>query len=142
MSTTSAVIAADLFPLKQRGLVGAISTAIWAIGGALGGPIGGWAADTWGWRSAFTCEWLRGSLLRGTVSQLTDPRAPVQVPLLVGSLISGLVHIHYPVASARTESAREKLARIDFAGVATLFLAFGSFLVSLSLRQNERLPVR
>lgn len=31
MMTTSTVIVADLFPLKQRGLVGAISTGVWAV---------------------------------------------------------------------------------------------------------------
>lgn len=56
------------------------------------------------------------------------------------ALLSGLVHINYEVASAQVESARAKLARVDFLGVGTLFLAFGSFLVSLSLRNNERLP--
>lgn len=56
MFTTSTVIAADLFPLKQRGLVGGVTTGIWAVGGALGGPLGGWVADHWGWRAAFVCR--------------------------------------------------------------------------------------
>lgn len=123
LSVTSAVITSDLFSLKQRGLVGGVQTGLWAVGGALGGPIGGLISDTLGWRAAFL----------------------VQVPLLVLALVSGLTHINYhPIAAdsaaGPTATAREKLARIDFWGCGTLFLTFGSFLLSLSLRNNSNLP--
>lgn len=58
MSTTSAVIAADLCPLQQRGLDGAINTGTWAVGSALGGPLGGWMSDAWGWRAVFARKCL------------------------------------------------------------------------------------
>lgn len=56
MNTTSTIIGSDLFPLRKRGLLGSISTAIWAIGGASGGPLGGFLADWLGWRSAFMLQ--------------------------------------------------------------------------------------
>lgn len=56
MNTTGSIIISDLFTLKQRGLVGAISTMTWAVGGALGGPFGGLMSDRLGWRSAFYCS--------------------------------------------------------------------------------------
>lgn len=77
--------------------------------------------DAFGWRAAFG----------------------FQVPLLALALASGLRNLNYPVVGAREgESTPEKLRRIDFAGCGLIFLSCGSFLVSLSLRNNERLPVR
>ncbi|GAA5825920.1 hypothetical protein JCM11251_000053 [Rhodosporidiobolus azoricus] len=120
MNTTSSVITADLFPLKQRGLVGSISTAIWAIGGALGGPLGGFLTDWFGWRSAFA----------------------VQVPLLLLSLLSGVIRINYTVPGSKRakESVRQKLGRIDFLGCASVFISMGSFLILLGAKNNENLP--
>ncbi|GAA6041495.1 hypothetical protein JCM8097_001905 [Rhodosporidiobolus ruineniae] len=120
MNTTSTVIGADLFPLKQRGLLGSISTAIWAIGGASGGPLGGLLTDWFGWRSAFM----------------------LQVPLLLISLFSGLKQINYtPPGSARAnESIRQKLGRIDFIGCGSVFVSMGAFLVLLGAKNNENLP--
>ncbi|ORY92960.1 vacuolar amino acid permease [Leucosporidium creatinivorum] len=119
ISTTSSIIVCDLFHLKQRGLVGSVSNSIWALGAALGGPLGGFVTDAFGWRAAFG----------------------LQVPLLAIALVSGLSNINYPVVGARHgESTRDKLRRIDFAGCGLILLSFGNFLVSLSLRNNERLP--
>ncbi|BGP19085.1 hypothetical protein JCM10213v2_007172 [Rhodosporidiobolus nylandii] len=120
MNTTSTVIAADLFPLKQRGLLGGISTAIWAIGGALGGPLGGALTDWLGWRSAFA----------------------IQVPLLLVALLSGIKQINYTVPGSdhQKESVRQKLARIDFAGCGSVFVCMGAFLVLLGAKNNENLP--
>ncbi|GAA5995861.1 uncharacterized protein JCM10292_004793 [Rhodotorula paludigena] len=119
INTTSTVISADLFPLKQRGLLGSISTCIWAIGGALGGPLGGFLTDYLGWRTAFG----------------------LQVPLLIVSLLSGLKQISYKVEGHREkESAREKLARIDWVGCGSVFVGMGAFLVLLGAKNNENLP--
>ncbi|ORY86742.1 major facilitator superfamily domain-containing protein [Leucosporidium creatinivorum] len=117
--TTGSIVVSDLFPLKQRGLVGSVSGAIWALGGALGGPLGGFVTDAFGWRAAFI----------------------FQVPLLILALLSGLRNINYSAIGARSgETVKQKLRRIDFAGCGLIFIAFGSFLVSLSLRNNEQLP--
>ncbi|GAA5864308.1 hypothetical protein JCM8547_005781 [Rhodosporidiobolus lusitaniae] len=120
MNTTSTVIASDLFPLKQRGLLGSISTAIWAIGGATGGPLGGLLTDWMGWRSAFM----------------------LQVPLLLISLFSGLKQINYtaPGSDRGKESVRQKLARIDWIGCGSVFVSMGAFLVLLAMKNNENKP--
>lgn len=138
ISVTSSIIVCDLLPLKQRALAGAISNGIWAVstprpseimaadppspqvGAALGGPLGGLVTDAFGWRVAFLG----------------------QVPLLLVALLSSLKNVNYAVEGAREgETTREKLRRIDFAGCGCIFVAFSSFLVSLSLRNNELLPV-
>jgi hypothetical protein len=40
------------------------------------------------------------------------------------------------------ESAREKLARIDFVGCGSVFVSMGAVLVLLGLKNNDNLPVR
>ncbi|SCZ95922.1 BZ3500_MvSof-1268-A1-R1_Chr8-1g09884 [Microbotryum saponariae] len=101
MTTTSAVITADLFSLKDRVLIGGVSSVVWASGSAFGGPF---------------------------------------VPILLCTLLGGLVFIKYSVEVAASRSTRETLSRIDFGGCASLFFAFAGFLTSLSLRNNELLP--
>ncbi|GAA6050419.1 hypothetical protein JCM3770_004029 [Rhodotorula araucariae] len=119
MNTTSTVISSDLFPLKQRGLLGSISTCIWAVGGALGGPLGGLITDRFGWRAAFTC----------------------QVPLLLISLFCGLKQINYKVEGHREkESVRDKIARVDWLGCGSVFVGMGAFLILLGAKNNEGLP--
>ncbi|GAA5836626.1 hypothetical protein JCM9279_000448 [Rhodotorula babjevae] len=122
MNTTSSVIAADLFPLRERGLLGGISTTLWALGGALGGPLGGLLADRFGWRAAFA----------------------VQVPLLVVSLVSGITQIRYPVGGGGggrdKESVRDKARRIDWVGCGSVFVATAAFLVLLAVKVNEGRP--
>lgn len=73
--TTSSIIATDLFRLDQRGLIQGFANICYGLGAALGGPIGGWMADTIGWRFAFldsaldlghdSCSFLRGLSVRG-----------------------------------------------------------------------------
>lgn len=78
MLTTSSIIASDLFPLRSRGLVQAISGLTWSVrcggmrqtlltskvGSATGGFIGGVINDKFGWRSAFGCKYFKlGRLL-------------------------------------------------------------------------------
>ncbi|SCV67014.1 BQ2448_5660 [Microbotryum intermedium] len=118
MMTTSAIVCADLFELRDRVFVTGISSLVWSVGGALGGPLGGFMSDLFGWRTAFMG----------------------QVPLLLAALLSGLHNINYTIPSTRVESHRQKLARIDFLGCAFLFLTFGSILLSLALHNNELIP--
>ncbi|SGY40478.1 BQ5605_C003g02384 [Microbotryum silenes-dioicae] len=118
MMTTSAIVISDLFELKERMFVTGISSLVWAVGGALGGPLGGFMNDLFGWRTAFMG----------------------QVPLLILALLSGLHNLNYTTPCTRVETNREKLARIDWLGCASLFLTFGSLLLSLALHNNELIP--
>jgi MFS family permease len=68
-SLFSSIIVGDLFSLKQRGSIGAMATAIRAVGAALGGPVGGLLSDLLGWRAAFVGQ-VRSSLVL-TYSELT-----------------------------------------------------------------------
>jgi hypothetical protein len=68
-SLLSSIIVGDLFSLKQRGSIGAMATAIRAVGAALGGPVGGLLSDLFGWRAAFVGQ--VGSSFVSTYSKLT-----------------------------------------------------------------------
>lgn len=53
MGTVSSIITADSFPPKDRGFYQGIGFAVFGAGIGLGGPIGGWLTDQFGWRAAF-----------------------------------------------------------------------------------------
>ncbi|KAK4057508.1 hypothetical protein OIO90_001577 [Microbotryomycetes sp. JL221] len=119
MQTTLAVVISDLFPLRERALVSSIGGFLWALGGALGGPIGGILSDWLGWRSAFA----------------------FQIPLLALSLLSNLKLLNYDVSNARKgETLRDKLKRVDFLGCLSLFISCAAALTSLSLRNTQNFP--
>ncbi|MBW0496567.1 hypothetical protein O181_036282 [Austropuccinia psidii MF-1] len=50
---TSSIIATDLFRLGQRAIIQGMANICFGTGAALGGPLGGWITDIFGWRAAF-----------------------------------------------------------------------------------------
>lgn len=110
---------ADLVPLIQvaawRSYVNVIST----LGRSIGGPLGGWLADTVGWRWSFMG----------------------QGPLMVLAII--LVAFKLPSISSTDATPRKgqpsKLRRIDFIGAFMLAMTTVSFLLALSLG-GQNLP--
>ncbi|KNE99031.1 hypothetical protein PSTG_07682 [Puccinia striiformis f. sp. tritici PST-78] len=91
--TTSSIIATDLFRLDQRGLVQGFANICFGLGAALGGPLGGWIADTMGWRFAFLA----------------------QVPLLIIATILVASFVDYKMEGQVTSKA-ELARRIDYRG--------------------------
>lgn len=102
------------------------------LGGALGGPVGGYISDLVGWRTAFI----------------------VQLPLLAiaATLIFTQVRIPHPDVPpppSRSRSGtsspfvkqkpdrRANIARIDYLGSLTLVLAVGSLLISISFKTSS-----
>ncbi|KAG9096756.1 hypothetical protein FS749_007798 [Ceratobasidium sp. UAMH 11750] len=114
--TVSSISVTDLIPLKQRGLYQGLANILFGLGAGIGGPLGGWINDTIGWRAAFL----------------------IQIPILVLSaiIISLKVNIKLPDSE---QTARQKLARIDYAGSFTLVVCVGCLLLALSLKTSEDL---
>lgn len=93
---------------------------IFGLGAALGGPVGGWVADLFGWRVAFSA----------------------QIPLLVGSI--ALVWTFVPsaadlvsVVQVNSQSEltwKQKLWRIDYLGSSVLGLSVGTLLLGVALK--------
>lgn len=49
----SSIVASDLIPLKQRALFQGLANLFFGAGSGLGGPLGGFISDRYGWRTAF-----------------------------------------------------------------------------------------
>ncbi|KAI0939480.1 hypothetical protein AcV5_000887 [Taiwanofungus camphoratus] len=117
--TVSSVAVTDLIPLRQRGLYQGMTNILFGLGAGLGGPLGGWLNDSFGWRSAFL----------------------FQMPILVFSfiLVSAKVSIKLP-DEVQKQSLHVKLRRIDFLGSLTLVGTVGCLLLGFSLKSTEELP--
>ncbi|KAF7301419.1 hypothetical protein MIND_00707200 [Mycena indigotica] len=115
----STIVTTDLIPLKQRGLYQGLANILFGLGAGVGGPLGGWVNDTFGWRSAFY----------------------FQAPLMIFSatLVAWKVNIQLP-SEIQDQPLHEKLRRIDVLGSLTLVGFVGCLLLGFSLKSTEELP--
>ncbi|WVQ78349.1 hypothetical protein IAT38_000434 [Cryptococcus sp. DSM 104549] len=116
VASVSAILMTDLVDLRHRGIFQGYVNLLYGLGAALGGPVGGWISDRWGWRVAFH----------------------IQVPMLV--LNGVLIYIFVVPVSNRPQSWQSKLARIDYLGSTTLALAVASLLLSMSIKTSATKP--
>ncbi|KAF8420507.1 MFS multidrug transporter [Tirmania nivea] len=124
MTTVSSILMTDIVPIWKRGTWQGIMNIIFGLGAAVGGPLGGWLADTIGWRWAFIGQAPLTLIALLTVTfALHLPHAPIKFT----GVITGR-----EVASVKTN-----LLRVDFPGAFTLVLAIFSFLLSLDLSVNS-----
>jgi MFS family permease len=111
------IVLTDLVDLRHRGLLQGYSNILFGLGGALGGPLGGWISDRLGWRTAFGA----------------------QVPFLVVAAFLVYFFVRFPSkAPLSRESWRSKLAKIDYLGSITLAGAVGSLLLSISIKTSAK----
>ncbi|KAG6911679.1 hypothetical protein DXG01_007929 [Tephrocybe rancida] len=95
------------------------SSSLYGLGAGLGGPLGGWVNDLFGWRAAFY----------------------MQAPLLLFSIVVVATKVNIPLPLAvRQQSLSEKLQRIDVLGSATLATTVGCLLLGFSIKTAEELP--
>lgn len=129
MTTVASILMSDIVPIRTRGTWQGVMNIIFALGSATGGPLGGWLADTVGWRWAFIG----------------------QAPLTLIAFLTVTFALHLPqaqikftgvITSREVASVKTKLLRVDFPGAFTLVLAIFSFLLSLDLSINSiRFPI-
>ncbi|KAI1398232.1 major facilitator superfamily domain-containing protein [Hypoxylon fuscum] len=120
MMTLASVIIADLAPLRDVGSWQSYLNAFATVGRSLGGPLGGFLADTIGWRWSFFGQ------------------APIFLLAMVccGIILPNMTTGPYRVAAG---VAKSHLARIDFLGAA--FLGSGLLSVLLPLRlAGQKVP--
>ncbi|KAK0206243.1 major facilitator superfamily domain-containing protein [Desarmillaria ectypa] len=117
--TVSSIVVTDLIPLKQRGLYQGMANILFGLGAGIGGPLGGWINDAFGWEAAFY----------------------FQTPLLLFSfiLVSVKVNIQLPY-EVQNQTLYEKLRRIDVMGSFTLVGTVGCLLLGFSLKTTEEMP--
>ncbi|TPX22615.1 hypothetical protein DIZ76_014492 [Coccidioides immitis] len=112
MTTVVSILLSDIVPLRDRGVWQGIINIIYATGSGLGAPLGGFLADSIGWRWAFLA----------------------QGPICLVAFIAVAFLLHLP---AIDESHwREKLKRVDFLGAITLVFAVFGFLLGLDRGTN------
>lgn len=115
----ASVTLSDLIPLKQRGLYQGLSNIMFGLGSGIGGPLGGWMNDTFGWRSAFL----------------------FQIPILVFSFVLVTLKVSVPISQeVKNQSLYSKMRRMDFLGSATLAITIGCLLLGFSIKSSEFLP--
>jgi MFS family permease len=96
----------------------------------LGGPVGGFIADTLGWRAAFLVQ--MPLLAISTVIFYTQVRLPEVQTLSTENNGGGAI-----VKGGEERTWKSKLRRIDYMGSLTLVLAVGSLLLSLSFKTSS-----
>ncbi|KAI9692323.1 MAG: hypothetical protein M1822_006554 [Bathelium mastoideum] len=121
MSALVTIIITDLVPLREVASWRSYLNIAATSGRSLGGPIGGYLADTIGWRWSFVGQ------------------APLISVAIILSLV--LVPASQPNLDANDNqgSKRSRLARIDFLGALFLALTVLAFLVPLGLG-GEKVP--
>lgn len=123
MATLASIIISDLVPLRSRGTWQGLMNIVWSCGNTAGASLGGFLADTIGWRWGFF----------------------IQLPLAIASGVSVYLFLQIPNPPSSTPPAaaittvdasaeeklkpnpvelfKEKIRRIDFLGAITLVCA-------------------
>ncbi|GAA5875328.1 hypothetical protein JCM3774_005780 [Rhodotorula dairenensis] len=117
LMAVSSIVASDLVPLKQRALFQGLANLFFGAGSGLGGPLGGFISDRFGWRTAFLC----------------------QIPILLLAAILVFRNLRYRIAG-QGKSKREMARRIDYFGSLTLVISLGSLIFALSYKNDRNLP--
>ncbi|KAG8729157.1 hypothetical protein FRC12_021221, partial [Ceratobasidium sp. 428] len=115
--TTASIITSDMYTMRERSMTQGIASLFGGAGLGLGGPLGGWISDRYGWRWAFL----------------------IQIPFFVLSFVLTSMNLNY-VTPGRGKSVREVLKRIDYGGCAAMFMTIGSLLFFLSFKYNQEYP--
>lgn len=117
LTSVGSILVSDLVDLRHRGIYQGMANTIFALGASLGGPVGGWVADRWGWRIAF------GS----------------QVPMLFLSFAAIFAFVPADLGGPEVNSSTswlEKIKRIDYLGSSCLGLSVTPLLLSVSLKSS------
>ncbi|KAF8631153.1 hypothetical protein AX15_002499 [Amanita polypyramis BW_CC] len=116
--TVASIAVSDLIPLNQRGLYQGIANILYGLGAGLGGPLGGWVNDRFGWRAAFQ----------------------MQAPVLVFSMVLVAIKVNVVLPDeVQHRTLADRLRRIDFLGSLTLVTTVGTFLLAFSLKASEEM---
>lgn len=125
VQSMAVIIMTDLVDLRYRGLFQGYANIIFGLGNALGGPIGGWISDTFGWRWAFGCQ----------IPALVFGMIIVWV-CLTGDL-GGVEARQKEMSKGQTSTWRSRLRQIDYLGSFTLVVAVGSLILGLSIKTSS-----
>ncbi|PPQ68736.1 hypothetical protein CVT24_007563 [Panaeolus cyanescens] len=121
MQTIVSIIMSDVVPLRSRGTWQGVLNIVWSTGNSVGASLGGYLADTIGWRWAFL----------------------IQVPITIVAIISVSLALHLPKVD--TSDFKAKLKRVDISGAIALVLTVFFLLFALdrggNISWSDRLTV-
>ncbi|KAF9473933.1 member of the major facilitator superfamily, partial [Pholiota conissans] len=112
MQTLVSIIMSDVVPLRQRGTWQGVLNIIFATGNSVGASLGGYLADTIGWRWSFL----------------------IQVPITIVAIIAVSYSLELP--KAESGDFKAKMKRIDFGGAISLVLTVFFLLFALDRGGN------
>lgn len=112
MQTIVSIIVSDVVPLRSRGTWQGVLNIIWASGNATGASLGGYLADTIGWRWAFL----------------------LQVPIALIAFAAAGISLRLPTMDSG--DFYTKLRRVDFLGAVTLISTIFALLLGLDRGGN------
>lgn len=118
--TTATICVADLYSLRDRSLTQGYSSILTGLGLGLGGPLGGFISDRFGWRWAFLAQ----SKCSRPSSHLVLTGSST-VPIFIISFTLVTIHLNY-VTPGQSKSSWDVIKRIDYLGSTTLLLAVSS----------------
>ncbi|KAF2802458.1 MFS general substrate transporter [Mytilinidion resinicola] len=110
LTAISTFVTTDIIPLRNRGLWQGFGNLFYGLGMGVGGVLGGWISDTWGWRNAFL----------------------IQVPFIVVSCALVWFTVKIPVK----EKNVSRIRRVDFLGAGTLVVSVVLLLLGLNSGGN------
>lgn len=116
--TMATIINSDIIPLRNRGMYQAVQNGLHGFGAICGASMGGFVADTIGWRWCFLC----------------------QVPISLAGLIVAYFVIRDPPESVELNGGAKKGSlwrQIDLTGAVLLVLGLSAQLAALSLGGNQ-----
>ncbi|WWD15989.1 hypothetical protein CI109_100413 [Kwoniella shandongensis] len=138
VASVGAILMTDLVDLRHRGLYQGYTNLLFGLGAGLGGPVGGWMSEKFGWRWAFGTQvpllMINGLLIYTFVVIPTSARPPPPPP--PPSSRSDLPTTATEEGTPRKPNWRTNLARIDYLGSITLALAVASLLLSMSIKTS------
>ncbi|KJA21585.1 hypothetical protein HYPSUDRAFT_67708 [Hypholoma sublateritium FD-334 SS-4] len=112
MQTIVSIIMSDVVPLRQRGTWQGVLNIVFATGNTVGASLGGYLADTIGWRWSFL----------------------IQVPITLIAILAVSLSLHLPKVESGDFVA--KLKRVDFGGAISLVLTVFFLLFALDRGGN------
>ncbi|GAC76946.1 predicted transporter [Moesziomyces antarcticus T-34] len=115
--TTSSICMTDLVPLRKRGVWQGVTNVLFGSASALGGPLGGFINDAFGWRTAFG----------------------FQVPFLLAGGVCIATFVNIPLPSSG-QDWKQKLGRIDYLGSLGLISTSTCLLLAMSFLSGSLLP--
>lgn len=125
INTVGVIIMTDLVDLRRRGMYQGYANIFFGVGAALGGPVGGWISDSFGWRGAF---WVQPPflLLAGLGVWVNAKRTRPE-----GAAVD---------LQGKEDGWKAKLLKVDWLGLMLLVFGVGSLLLAMSYKTSSTTP--